>query len=340
MSVTVGQSFEHRQSAHCESGVMSSLLTHHGLALSEPMAFGLSSALAFALIPFVKLSGLPLIAYRMPPRAIIKGLQKPLGLQMRFETFRNPERGMAALDALLDSGQVVGLQTSVFWLPYFPDGMRFHFNAHNLLVYGRDGDDYLISDPVFEAPVRCDRIALQKARFAKGALAAKGLMYYPQQVPVTFNAAREIPRAIRKNLRTMTGAPLPFIGIRGIRRMGDQLCALQDAASKREQYLPLYLGHIVRMQEEIGTGGAGFRFIYAAFLRESAKLLQDDALKAAARAMTDAGDQWRLFALHASKMCKGREAMNAALLRDILHDCANREQQVWQMLGEVVGRRV
>lgn len=331
--------FIHRQSAHCESGVMSALLTHHGLPMSEPMAFGLSSALAFALIPLVKLSGLPLIAYRMPPRAIIKGLQRATGLRMQFCTFRDPQRGMAALDAQLDQGHVVGLQTSVFWLPYFPEGMRFHFNAHNLVVYGRDGDDYLISDPVFEEPVRCDRAALMKARFAKGALAARGLMYAPQKMPVTIDYQKVLPVAIRRNARTMTRAPLPFIGVRGIRRLGDQLPSLARDARRREQYLPLYLGHIVRMQEEIGTGGAGFRFIYGAFLRESAKLLGNDALKEAAKAMTDAGDHWRLFALRASKMCKGREGMDADALRDILHGCADREAAVWAQLEDIVSRR-
>jgi len=327
--------FIHRQSAHCESGVMSALLTHQGLPISEPMAFGLSAALSFALIPFVKLSGLPLIAYRMPPRSIIKGLQKPLGMKMRFETFRDAEKGMDALDQQLAEGRLVGLQTSVFWLPYFPEGMRFHFNAHNLLVYGREGDDYLISDPVFEEPVRCDRAALMKARFAKGALAAKGLMYFPEQLPAAIDYKKQIPIAIRRNLHIMTKAPVPFIGIRGIRRMGKQLIKLEKNVAKREHYLPLYLGHIVRMQEEIGTGGAGFRFMYAAFLRESAKLLNNAELKVAATAMTEAGDHWRLFALRASKMCKGREAMDAVLLNDILNGCADREVIAWKLLGAV-----
>lgn len=326
--------FFHQQSAHCESGVMSAMLTHRGLPVSEPMAFGLASALSFALIPFVKLSGLPLVAYRMPPRAIINGVQRSLGVNMRRQTFRDAAKGMAALDAELDCGRVVGLQTSVFWLPYFPEGMRFHFNAHNLLVYGREGDDYLVSDPVFEQPVRCDRASLQKARFAKGALAAKGLMYVADSVPGNIDHARLVPAAIRRNLRTMTGAPLPFIGIRGIRHMGRQLRKLERDSSKREQYLPLYLGHIVRMQEEIGTGGAGFRFIYGAFLRESAKLLDSASLKDAARMMTDAGDHWRLFALRASKMCKGREAMDTAVLEEILNGCADLETAVWQQLGE------
>ena len=34
-----------------------------------------------------------------------------------------------------------------------------------------------------------------------------------------------------------------------------------------------FLGNIVRMQEEIGTGGGGFRFMYAAFLQEAGDVL-------------------------------------------------------------------
>ncbi len=130
--------FQHSQASHCESGVMSNLLRHHGLPLSEPMTFGLSSALSFAYLPIIKINGLPLVAYRMPPKAIIKGLQKPLGLKMRFETFSSQAAGVARLNELLDQGKLVGLQTSVFWLPYLPEDLRFHFNAHNVLAFGRE----------------------------------------------------------------------------------------------------------------------------------------------------------------------------------------------------------
>lgn len=324
--------FQHRHAAHCESGVMSTLMTHNGLPMSEPMAFGIGSALTFAVIPLIKLSGLPLVAYRMPPRAIIKGIQKRLDVRMRFDTFNDAERGMDALDRALDEGRIVGLQTSVFWLPYFPETMRFHFNAHNLVVYGREGDDYLISDPVFEVPMRCARADLKKARFAKGALAAKGLAYYPERMPATVDYRTALPAAIRRNYRIMNQAPFPFVGIRGIRRLGRSLQRVAKDPAKRESYLPLYLGHVVRMQEEIGTGGAGFRFIYAAFLREAAGLVNDERLLQAAEIMADAGDRWRLFALRASKMCKGREAMDVQALDAVLNDCADREAQAWAVL--------
>ncbi|WP_348239958.1 BtrH N-terminal domain-containing protein, partial [Salmonella enterica] len=121
-----------------------------GVPMSEPMAFGLASALTFAYIPFVKLAGMPLIAYRMPPGTIIAAMSKRLGVKMERRRFRDSKAGMTALDEQLAHGRIVGLQTCVYWLPYFPEAMRFHFNMHNLIVYGKEGDEYLISDPVFE----------------------------------------------------------------------------------------------------------------------------------------------------------------------------------------------
>lgn len=324
--------FQHQQAAHCETGVVSALLSHNGLPLSEPMAFGLASGITFAYLPIVKLSGMPLIAYRMPPRSILKGVQKQLGIDIRYQTFRDPDKGMRALDQQLSEGRLVGLQTSVFWLPYFPENMRFHFNAHNLLACKRDGDNYLISDPVFEDFVNCDAKSLKKARFAKGAMAARGLMYYPTAVPADFDLQRASQKAIRKNTRIMTGAPLPMIGIRGIRYMAKKIVQLGSDANKVEHYLPLYLSHIVRMQEEIGTGGAGFRFIYAAFLRETGSKLNNNLLNDAAELMTEAGDHWRMFALQSSKMCRGRQEMDVQLLSQSLHRCADLETDVWKLL--------
>ncbi|MEQ1806485.1 MAG: BtrH N-terminal domain-containing protein, partial [Burkholderiaceae bacterium] len=208
--------FQHRHAAHCESGVISNLYSHHGVPLSECMAFGLSAALSFAYLPFIKVSGQPLIAYRMPPRAIIKGLLAPLAARFAFETFRSAQTGQERLDALLAQGQLVGAQTSVYWLPYFPPDMRFHFNAHNLLVYGKEGDDYLISDPVFEQPVRCPSADLARARFAKGLLAPKGLLYYPEQITRDAVTPEALRRAIRKTCRIML-APVPIAGVAGMR---------------------------------------------------------------------------------------------------------------------------
>jgi hypothetical protein len=325
--------FSHRQSAHCESGVVAAMMSHHGAPMSEPMAFGLASALTFAYIPFVKMAGMPLIAYRMPPGAIIGAMQKRLGVKIERRKFRDPQAGMAALDEQLAKGRIVGLQTCVYWLPYFPEAMRFHFNAHNLIVYGREGNEYLISDPVFEVATRCPADALEKARFAKGAMAAKGLMYYPTQMPRELDYKALIPAAVRRNFRSMTKAPIPIVGIRGIRYLANNVLKL---GRRNDKSLILYLTHIVRMQEEIGTGGAGFRFIYGSFLQEAGKLIGNDALLEASKKITSAGDEWRRFALNATKMCRGRMPMDVQALANIINTCADKEVEAWDAVSDGV----
>lgn len=322
--------FQHSQASHCESGVMSTMLRHQGLPISEPMAFGLSSALSFAYLPIVKINGLPLVAYRMPPKFIIKGLQKPLGLKMRFETFGKPEDGTRRLDELLAAGHIVGMQTSVFWLPYMPEDLRFHFNAHNVLAYGRDAasGDYLLSDPVFDTPMRCAPEALQKARFAKGALAPKGLLYYATGKPQTPDWSVVIPKALKKTVRIME-TPLPIIGVRGIRSLAkaiERLDASAPAASK------MFIGQVVRMQEEIGTGGGGFRFIYASFLQEAAELLARPRLNELSEALIEIGDEWREFALFAARMIRDREPLAPGKLADQLRRIAEHEQAFFRDL--------
>ena len=324
--------FQHSQASHCESGVMSAMLRHHGLPISEPMAFGLSSAMSFAYLPIVKINGLPLVAYRMPPKAIIKGLQKPLGLKMRFETFRDPQAGTRRLDELLAAGKIVGMQTSVFWLPYMPEDLRFHFNAHNVLAFGRDtaSGEYQLSDPVFETTVTCPADALQRARFAKGMLAPNGLLYYATGKPSTPDWAVVIPKALKKTTRIMLDTPLPIIGVRGIRRLASAIEGLQPDKAK------MFIGQVVRMQEEIGTGGGGFRFIYASFLQEAADLLARPRLNELSEALVDIGDEWREFALSAARMIRDREPLATPALADKLRQIADHEQAFYRDLRRAV----
>ena len=123
----------------------------------------------------------------------------------------------------MTENKLVGLQTSVFWLPYFPSEMRFHFNAHNLIVYGKEQNDYLISDPVFESVQRCTAEDLQRARFAKGALAPKGLMYYFENQPDLTQI--DLPNLIRKAIRKMPNKCWlrSFRRCKGIRTVAKQI---------------------------------------------------------------------------------------------------------------------
>ena len=327
----MNNNFHHQHTAHCESGVMSTLLKSHGVDFNEAMVFGLASALTFVYIPLVKINGMPLISYRMPPRSIIKKVSKRLKVRLKIQKFRSSEIGQQALDKALAENKLVGLQTSVFWLPYFPPEMRFHFNAHNLIVYGKEQNDYLISDPVFESVQRCATEDLQRARFVKGVLAPKGLMYYFENQPdlTQIDLPNLIRKAIRKNAKQML-APLFFVGVKGIRTVAKQIEKL--ATHPSEKYKRLYLGHIVRMQEEIGTGGAGFRYLYAYFLEQAANICQEPKYKLASEHMTEIGDMWRQFAGLCVKQCKKPSMEGYKTVAEYLREIASQEQILWKNL--------
>lgn len=328
--MTAPIAFTHRHAGHCESGVIASLLRHRGLAISEPMVLGLSAALTFAHFPFIKAGGLPLTSYRMPPGAIYRGLARRLGFRMHTERFRNPAAGAQALDAHLQRGQPVGVQTSVFWLPYFPPAMRFHFNAHNLIVFGKENGEYLVSDPVFEHPQRCPAEDLEKARFVKGLLSPRGLIYFPESVPPAIDLPKLVPAAIKRTVNMMLRTPLPFIGVRAMRRLAVKIAGLPTSADPR--LARLYVGQIVRMQEEIGTGGGGFRFMYAAFLQEAGEQLNRPHLIEASAMMTATGDAWREFASVSARYIKDKSQRDTAPLSRAMAAAADHEEAVYRFL--------
>lgn len=324
--------FPHNQSAHCESGVAANLLNQKGINISEAMAFGIGGGLFFGYLPFIRINSLPLVTYRTSAGHILKHIAHIPGMTMCQKTFRDKNQAMAELDALLESSIPVGLQTGVFWLPYFPRALRFHFNAHNLVVYGKQGDNYLISDPVFPEPVLCPAEDLARARFASGALAPKGKMYYLTRVPEAFDRRPYIVQGIQSVCRTMLGSPFPLIGVRGIRFLAQRLEKWPQRLGREKA--ELHLGHIVRMQEEIGTGGGGFRFMYAAFLQESAEDMKDQSLRDCASSLTTAGDTWREFAVMAARVCKNRAHPGdtyGAMAKKILN-CAGQEENVFRTL--------
>lgn len=328
--------FRHRQSAHCESGVSSNLLFHHGVNISEALAFGIGAGLFFAYLPFIKINDLPLTTFRCEVGGILKRVCRKLGVGLHSRKFRNPDEGMAALDRLLESGIAVGCRTGAYWLPYFPSAYRFHFNMHNLIVYGKEGDDYLISDPVFPEPQVCSAKNLMKARFAKGALAPKGTMYYLTRVPGEIDLRRPIRKGIKKVCSRMLKTPLPIVGVRGIRFLASRLEKWPERLGKPKA--TLYLGQLVRMQEELGTGGAGFRFMYAAFLQEAASILNDNRLDDLSHRMTLVGDGWRKFAFIGARHCKGRatETDSFGAMAEILRDCAEKETAIYSELLAIV----
>lgn len=326
--------FSHHQHAHCESGVTANLLKHQGIDLSEPMAFGIGAGIFFAHLPFVKISGTPGSTFRTWPGAIFKRVSQRLGVKMHTEKFRTPERAMLALDDALAAGRPTGMLSSVYYLPYLPEAFRFHFNAHNLIIYGKEGNEYLVSDPVLEEVARIAPQDLAKARFAKGTPEPRGFMYFITDVPKQIDYRKAIQQGIKQTCFFMLSPPLPWFGNKAIFLLANKIKEYPKKLTPRKA--SLYLGNIIRMQEEIGTGGAGFRYLYAAFLQEAGEMLKRDDLKEMSADLTQIGDEWRNFAYHAARQMKARQTDIVSFdeLGDLLRHCGEKERDFFKRLDK------
>lgn len=327
--------FSHHQAAHCENGVASNLLKDKGLNISEPMVFGIGSGLFFVYLPFIKVNHAPVMSYRPLPGMIFNKLSKRLGIKIKRQKFSSEAKANQALEENLKNKIPTGLQVGVYNLTYFPDEYRFHFNAHNLVVYGKEGDNYLISDPVMQEVTTLTEEELNKVRFAKGAFAPRGQMYFPIHIPVEINFQDAIVKSIKDTCRNML-APIPIVGVKGIKMVSRQIrkWPIKHGNKKANHYL----AQMVRMQEEIGTGGGGFRFIYAAFLQEASVILKNEMLRNLSLEMTEIGDLWRDFAVQASRVYKNRSAQTDVynMLADQLLAIAEREEVFFKKLRKAI----
>jgi hypothetical protein len=326
--------FDHQQHAHCESGVTANLLRHSGISISEAMAFGIGAGIFFGHFPFIKVSGIPGTTFRIWPGYIFKRVTQRLGISIKAEKFRNEKEGMSALDRALAQNIPVGMLAGVYYLNYLPEAFRFHFNAHNLIVYKKEGQQYYVSDPVLEAPSLINAEDLQRARFARGFPEPKGKMYYITATPDpdSIDFFRAIQAGIKQTCFFMLQPPLNYAGVKAIHLLACKIERYPKRLTPRQ--CTLYLGNIIRMQEEIGTGGGGFRFLYAAFLQEAAQYLKREDLELLSQRYTLIGDQWRNFAYHTARICKTRntDVVSYTELSKLLHDIGDKEKAFFREL--------
>ena len=302
---------EHRPAAHCENGTISSLLRYYGIDLSEPMIFGLASGLFFTHITFIKMGGLPVTSFRTFPGVLFKRITKLLGIKTKTRRFFSPEKAMRTLDRLLlEEKKPVGCVVGMYDLPYVPAEYRFRFNGHNICIIGKDEEKgiYRVLDTNVTKKETISYEDLRKVRFpAGGVYPLMGLMYWIQSVPEQLPDMKPlILKSIRNTCRNMTSQPkvIRYVGANGIQYLSE--CIRKWEKEKGRRKAALNLAQVIRMLEEIGTGGAGFRFVYGAFLQEAAERTGIEVLNEYSKRITAIGDMWRDFAYKASKIFKKR----------------------------------
>jgi hypothetical protein len=328
--------FRHIMAAHCESGTVTALLNHHGMNISEPMVFGIASGIFFGYMK-MPMMDFPMFVVRSRPGQIRTKFAKRTGVKFKTRKFRNPKEAERELDRLLDQNQPVAVQVDFFYMDYFPAWQRVHINVHFVNVIGREGDKYFISDSYYPQVAEIDRETLMKGRFAGGAMAPKGFMFYPVLIPEKIDFERAVKDGIKSATYNMLKIPMPFLGVKGIRRFADKIVDWPGYARDNDQ-LADKIFKINLLLEDQGTGGGGFRFMYASFLQQASKILNNPKLNELSKEMMGIGDGWRGIALVASRIAKSRDFSKEKLMElgDLIRIRADLEESFFTNLRKEI----
>lgn len=329
--------FDHKMGAHCESGTVTSLLNHAGLAISESMVFGISSGIFFGYFHKHKSFAFPTFIVRNRPGDIRKNISRQLRIRFQTFEFKQEYSGMEKLDRLIDLGIPAASQVDFFYLDYVPLWERVHINVHFMVVIGKEGADYIISDSYFPKTVRLPETSLRKGRFAGGNMSPHGFLFYPVSVPLNPDLRKPILKGIRKACFNMLNVPVPFVGIKGIRLFARRISEWPKLARDTE-HLSHEIMKINILLEDQGTGGAGFRYMYASFLQQAAEVVGKPELKQRSSELMSIGDGWREISLFAARIGKNRDLGESRLkeLGDMLMDRARAEEIFFKQLKKSI----
>lgn len=328
--------YDHFPAEHCETGAIRNLLHFYGCEMSEAMIFGIGSGLFFIHVPFLRHEKLPLTMFRTTPVSIFKNVARITGIKLYHHRFINRDKSMRVLDELVEKNIPVGLVVSLAELAYFPFYLRGEFNGHHIVIIGKEDDDYYVSDtfPQIEGIQKISKTDLLKVRYTESFLSPRGEMFYITRSPQNINMKEAIKKGIKKTCRLMLYFPSNKFGVDAIFLLAKRIRRLE---SKEESEKKKRLRQIVRLAEEAGTGGSGFRRMYATFLKESAELLQNNELKDASQKMDYIADLWRNLSVEILRYVKNRrqEKKEVNDLSDMVFEIAKEEKNFFTELKEI-----
>lgn len=331
------QNFNHKMAAHCESGTITSLLNHGGLSITEPLVFGIASGIFFGYFHKMKSFTFPTFIVRNKPGQMRTNIEKRIGVHFKTYDFKDPVKGQQTLDQLLLQNIPTAAQVDFFYMDYVPSWERVHINVHFLVVAGKEDSKYNISDAYFPRMVELDASSLEKGRFAGGNMSPKGFIFHLDKLPADIDYKKAITKGISKACFYMLKIPIPFLGITGMRMFARKVVEWPKFARDTE-HLSHEIMKINILLEDQGTGGAGFRFMYATFLQQAASIIDKPELKDLSDELMKIGDGWREISLFSARIGKNRDLGpdKLKMLSEMIYDRADVEEKFFKSLSKAV----
>ena len=335
------EGYPNARKRHCETGAFVSMMEYFGFEISEPLAFGIGSGLYFLYTPFLKMQDTIYPIFRSWPVTVVQKAAKRLHLPYHEMRFRNhPEKATIELDSLIAKGVPVGVVVNVKGLKYFNmTGNETNFNGHILTVLGKEGSVYTIADTdsrlTTDDLITVDQSVMENIRFCPGVAAPHGQMFYFDPLPKDFSKQVDLKQAVLEGLNetchNMLRVPFRYFGTKGMHYFANDIRKWEQKYDHRQICYRLLWYY--RVIERAGTGGAGYRYLYADFLAETAALFESVTMSECATMMGDTAEQWRQFSLNCRRYLR-KDEVTLNEMADQLDKISTCEHKIFTKIKE------
>ncbi|HET9653447.1 MAG TPA: DUF4872 domain-containing protein [Usitatibacter sp.] len=318
--------FPHLAGIHCSSSSIADILRYDGQALSEAMVFGLGSGLGFIS------SSDP----RHAPRYRFNG--RALDLEGKFYALFGVHLPWAGrwdpgvIERALRQGRPVIAQTDIAYLPYY-DGV--HFPLHGIVVTGWDGEHARVADTYSNDLQAIDAAQLRDALAGQGSpfMEERPFRFAPAPRIEAAIDAETLTRAILVAAREMLEPAVAGTGIPAMRALAADRAGWRDSPDWAWSARFAYQGI-----EKRGTGGGGFRRLYAAFLEESSPILPAIGKLRAIDRMRDSAGRWSAMAQDLKGAFVGQDRSGIEAAAERLEAIAVHETALMADLRDAIAR--
>jgi hypothetical protein len=287
--------FEHLPGVHCGSTALANALRTSGVELSEPMLFGLGAGLGFYYLSSRDLT--PSHFFQGRAAHLERTACEVLGVDAVVRTAEDPAVAWEGVRDALERGVAPILTTELSELPYWRT--RTRFGGHRIVIAGHDPDREiaLVSDTDHPG---LQEVPLEVLARARASVAPPFGMPGNPWLEIRGGArprplAEAIREALRRQAREMLLDGDGFEGVSALERFAAELPAwperVRDEADRAWCFRFAY-----QVIERRGTGGALFRALHAAFLREAEGAVPSLAGLGLAARMERLAAEWSLLA--------------------------------------------
>jgi hypothetical protein len=278
--------FAHYAGIHCSSSSIADILTYDGFRASEAMVFGLGGGLGFVYVDDPRYS--PEHRFNGRSLDLEAKFYRLFGHELQWQGAWKPD----AIEESLAAGRPLLAQTDIAYLPHYDP---VHFPLHGIVIAAWDGRTAKVADTfspeLLDVPAENLRAALlgeDCPLMTPYSIASVPRIEFRVDPPM-------LAHAIELTAREMLEPSVPGTGLPAMHRLAASSKAWRDSHdwqwSARFAYQSI---------EKRGTGGGGFRGLYADFLAQVAPALPwIGSLDAVAR-MRHIADDWSTVA----QICK------------------------------------